>query len=270
MKHNHNKIGTIYKSLVISNAHSKFKNKSKFNYEYYYDMIYLVLNNINSWRSLEHTKCEAHYTTIFKVYKKWSNEHIFRDSYYQLLELFGYNINNLFKYNTDLFIDSMTVFNKSGSEHISKIPMYMKKKGTKIHIIGTKDKIPLIIFHSKPSVHDTRFIVKGLEEIISKFNITNHINLIGDKLYIQDFNIKKSLKEIFNTKLITPKRKNQHNLKLTKTDKDKLKQRYTIEHINKIIAQFDRLHFRKDKPITSYSEFCFMACGIHFENNFIK
>lgn len=82
-----------YKQYVLETIKEicPFKKKSIYDYEYYYDMILIVLKDVNSWRSLKVTinyrdKKENHYTTIRKMFNKWNKMDIFKIAYERMLE----------------------------------------------------------------------------------------------------------------------------------------------------------------------------------------
>jgi len=261
-------INNIYKEIVINLANIYMPRIKGYIYNYYYDHIYLVLKELSNWRSLKVTRCELHFTSIFKVYRRWCELNIFKEAYYILLRIFGYNLEHLFKYNINLLIDSMTVFNKRGREGTSIIPQYSKKKGTKIHIIGTKDKVPLISRLTDVKRSDSGEVVNCLDELHTLFYINRNINLIGDKAYKME-NIKHLLKIFYKTRCISYNKKNQIK-KNTRTENNKLKDRIYIENINKLISDYDRLELRKDHKLSSYFGFLFMAVGLNFIKQFIK
>lgn len=83
----------MYKQYVLETIREEcpFKKKSKYSYEYYYDMMLIVLKDVVSWRSLKVTKKyddkpEHHHTTIRKVFNKWSSNDIFKIAYNKMLE----------------------------------------------------------------------------------------------------------------------------------------------------------------------------------------
>ena len=108
-----------YKEYVLETAASlcPIKKKSIYSYSYYYDMFYIVLKNLVSWNSLSITshyinKSKYHYTTVRKMFNKWSKSNVFKIAYNQMIT--DYKINNL-PTNSDVFIDACFMNNKTGS-----------------------------------------------------------------------------------------------------------------------------------------------------------
>lgn len=256
-----------YKSYVIDCVLKlcPFKKKSKFSYEYYYDMFMMVLKNVNSWNSLKVTsnyndKSKYHYTTIRKMFNKWSKHDIFKIAYYEMLK--DYNLNGI--PNNDLFIDSCFINNKTGHELVGINPMYHKKRVTKLSVICTIHKIPLSIVPFKSTVNDQLTIINSLKDI----QLTRRTNLIGDKGYVRSKANKYKLLKNYKTKLITPKKKNQKNVRMSKLMRSKLKIRNTVENCIQIIKSYDRIMIRKDRNICNYMGFVFMGIGIKIHKKY--
>jgi hypothetical protein len=164
-----------YKQYVMDNVIKlcPFKKKSK--YSYYYDMFVLVLKHVNSWFSLSITsnyigKSKYHYTTIRKMFNKWTNFNIFKIAYFEMLN--DHNLYNLSK-NSDLFIDACFVSNKTGSEFVGINPMYYKKNVTKLSIICDSNKIPLSITPFKSTTNDCKTIIDSLTDLNLKKKLIN-------------------------------------------------------------------------------------------------
>ena len=125
-------INTTYKQYVLDIAFDRYpvKKKSIYTYSYYYDMFLLVLKHVNSWRSLAITlkysgKSKYHYTTIRKMFNKWSINNVFKIAYNRMLS--DYKTNQHYGKEVDLFIDVCFVSNKTGSELVGINPTYYKK-----------------------------------------------------------------------------------------------------------------------------------------------
>ena len=77
-----------YKQYVLETAHDlcPVRKKSIYTYSYYFDAFLTVLKHVNSWRSLSVTanfsgKSKYHYTTIRKMFNKWSKLNVFKIAY---------------------------------------------------------------------------------------------------------------------------------------------------------------------------------------------
>lgn len=256
-----------YKSYVIDNAIKlcPFKKKSKFSFEYYYDMFIIVLQNVNSWNSLKVTsnyngKSKYHYTTIRKMFNKWSKYDIFKIAYYEMLK--DNNLNGI--PNNDLFIDACFINNKTGTELVGINPMYYKKRVTKLSVICTIDKVPLSVVPFKSTTNDCTTIVDSLKE----FKLKRKTNLIADKGYVSTKINKNIFLKHHKVKLITPKKKNQKNVRTSKLMRSKLKIRNIVENCIQLIKSYDRIMIRKDKKISNFMGFVFMGIGLKIYNKY--
>lgn len=254
-----------YKEYVIEEVKKEipFKKRSKYSYDYYYDMFILVLKEVNSWRSLKITakygdKKENHHTTIRKMFNKWSEKEIFKKAYDKMRK--G-DINGNDK-EINLFIDSTYVNNKTGVELVGINPMYYKKRVTKISIICDEKKRVIIAKPFKSTRNDCATIIETVKEI----NKGERINLIGDKGYILNKDDMNKLLKEKNIRLIVPRKKNQKEKRIRKKYKNLLKKRNVIENVIQEIKRYNRIYTRKDKRIHNYMSFVYMASGINYKN----
>ena len=259
-------LNKTYKQFVIETVSDvcPFKKKSKYSYSYYFDMFILVLKHVNSWNSLSITsnyknKTKYHYTTVRKMFNKWSSYDVFKLAYIKLLKH-----NNLYTFsqNDDLFIDTCFISNKTGSELVGLNPMYYKKNVTKLSIICNKNKIPLSIVPFKSTTNDSKTIIKSIESL----HLHKTVNLIADKGYINSKINKNILLKHHKVKLITPKKKNQKNVRISRIMKSKLKIRNVVENCIQLIKSADRIMVRKDNNLNNYISFVYMNCGLKIYN----
>lgn len=103
--------------------------------------------------------------------------------------------------------------------------------------------------------HDIKGIVPVLEGSGIPKNVK--INIIGDKGYIVNDNMKKILSKR-NTCIITPYRNNQKK-KNTEDENKKLKKRSGIERKFSSIKSCSRIHVRKDKKMVNYMGFFYLG-----------
>lgn len=240
------------------------KKKTKYTNSYYYEMICYVLKDINSWSSLKITfkysgKSKYHYTTIRKVFTKWSKLNIFKNAYIKFLNHYKLNIHQT---KDDLFIDATFVNNKTGTQMVDINPMYYKKNVTKLSIICDSNKIPINIIPIKTKSYDGNTIIDSFVDV----SLKRKTNLIADKGYIKCKTFKQMLFKTHKLKLITGKKKNQKNMRVSRLMKDKLRIRNKVENTIQIIKSFDRINFRKDKLIVNYMSFVYLAIGIKVNN----
>ncbi len=105
-----------------------------------------------------------------------------------------------------------------------------------------------------------------IDEIIIHGHKYVNSNIAGDKGYITQTKYNMFGKE---TQIITPKRKNQKT-KNTKKELQILTKRYKIENVFCGMKKFDRVNVRKDKKISNFLSFVFMAILKIEINNFAK
>ena len=177
---------------LYKNRHSKYKNK--YSYEYYINMILLLLKDVNNWSFLKNISGygnnninvpKYHYVTIKNKFNEWSKKGVFEKAFkkYKNIE----NNSNL------LYIDATSIYNFKGSENVVVNPENKKKKITKLSIICTKNKFITSIkpFNNnqtlnngnKTAVHDVKMIKKTLENVNNINNKSKNYYLIGDKAY---------------------------------------------------------------------------------------
>ena len=242
-----------------------FKKKSKYTYEYYYDMILIVLKDVVSWRSLKITakyvnKKENHYTTIRKMFNKWCNKDIFKVAYEKMLK--EEVIKKYDKKEINLFIDSTFIDNKTGSELVGINPFNYKKRVSKLSILCDDKKNIINVKAFKSTLNDC----KTIEETIKSLDIKGKINLVGDKGYLVREDVKKRLRKK-KIRLIVPRKKNQKKKRIRKKDRELLKERNKVENAIKLIKSINIISLRKDKNILTYMGFVWIGCGIRLDNN---
>ena len=174
-----------------------------------------------------------------------------------------HNLYNLSK-NSDLFIDACFVSNKTGSELVGINPMYYKKNVTKLSIICDSNKIPLSITPFKSTTNDCKTIINSLTDL----NLKKKINLIADKGYVSTKINKLILLKQHNVKLINPKKKNQKNVRMSKSMKTKLMVRNKVENCIQMVKSYNRTMIRKDRKLNNFISFLFMGIGIKISLKF--
>jgi hypothetical protein len=255
-----------YKQYVLDTVEKEcpFKKKSKYTYEYYYDMMQIVLKDVVSWRALKITqkytdKPENHHTTIRKMFNRWSDKNVFKTAYDKMLE----SINKKDKKKSkNVFIDSTFIDNKTGSELVGTNPLNYKKKVTKLSIICDDSKNILNIKEFKSTTNDCTTIEKTLDGV----NLKGKINLIGDKGYHVRQEIREALKKR-KVRLIVPRKKNQKKRCLRAKDRELLKERNKIENVIKMLKSINRISVRKDRKISIYLGFVWFGAGLKCQEN---
>ena len=142
-------------------------------------MMTIVLKDVVNWRALRITKKyddkpEHHYTTIRKMFNRWSKENVFKLAYDKMIEAINKRNGKKVK---KVFIDSTFIDNKTGSEMVGINPLNFKKRVTKLLIICDDDKNILNIKEFKTTMNDCMTIEKTIEGV----KLKGRINLIGDQ-----------------------------------------------------------------------------------------
>jgi hypothetical protein len=271
---------------IIDDKYKVNKHKKYYSNEYYLTNIFVMLNDINKWKTLIKLKsyepvninnkiAKSHYDTIRKKFVKWSNDGIFKLAFYEIMNL--KNVNS----NIQLIIDSTFINNKYGIEEIALNTDNKKKRSSKLSIITDEDKFIYSVINIKINIineikidnrlkenknkkkfkkrkafiHDVKTIQSSLDNINSKYNF-NEVTLLGDKGYVN-----KNENYYINNKkinLITYKRKNQKmNLD---NEENKLKKRIYVENAIGLIKKNERILTRKDHKIKNYMGFVYLGC----------
>jgi len=272
-----------YKLLLIMQLEDKFS--------YWYSLTDSVLYRpkFKDNKGNKNNKGNNHYKSIQQQYNRWCVKDVFKNAFnnYKIIK----NVNDddkLFidnpeikdilkdKYvidiETDFFIDSTNVNNKSGSENISINPENKKKKITKITEICDADGfIKSVCFHEpntkfikylnkdvNTSIHDCKCINETLKN--SNINTENSITLVGDKGY------KTSECIIYNSnkvKIVTPNKSNQKNKLINRHDSKMLCFRHIVENSISGWKHVSRVNTRRDKNIINFMGWVYLSCLRH-------
>jgi len=272
------KIFNIFKRYVLYWANKIYPNIRKriYSLEYYFDNFYLILNDVCKWKSLQlinKNTNKYHYKTIYNEFNKWSNDNVFTDAFKMFVYDNYFKLSKLRKHKKlTLFIDVVKMNNLYGHEYVYINNEYKKKNVTPITIISDHNGLPLAYRHldyskkfnkRKSHVHEINNVQKTLNEIKLKCPNYIDISLTGDKAYISNVTYNALSQKI---KLIAPKRKNQKT-KNTIKEKNLLKKRYKIEHLNAKIKNNNRINLRKERKFQNYSSFlCLSFLQLYFDH----
>ena len=233
---------------------------------YFLNHIYSLLNDVNSWNSLQNLhqfKYKNHYKTIYNKFCLWTKQNIFKNA-------FNMFYTKYYKQHLNLLIcDATCINNVYGSENIGVNPEYNKHNISKLSIISDKNKYIHSTILCNVNKKYERYSTLEHEINVVERHCTdlNHINnnskyflLIADKGYITSKNIKINNKYV---KRIFPKRNNSKK-KNNNMDKKYLKNhRFKIEHVNASIKKFSRINTRKDSLSKNFYSFIYIASLIH-------
>ena len=209
-----------------------------------------------TWRQTKDIKTndnDIRYNTIYYRYKQLIKNSIIINAYENLLKTYCIKIDNSCAY-----IDSTSIINKYGYKKYTSFNNYVMKKHRtcKLSIITSKNGIPLGVTLTNTLVHDVKLILNTLPKNIL-FN-----KLCGDKGYIANDNFKNELKTNYNIELITPYRKYKNTLKNkenTLEEKELLKGRYIVEHLNNFIKQNKQIQTRYIKKNDTFINYVYLA-----------
>ena len=248
-----------YQQILLQLAHERLPHPRThtYSYEYFIKMFIHILNDVTSYIALKRlfNLTSNHYKYINQVFNKWTKLNIFEDAYYKYLNYY-LNINYNSQSTIEMYIGATNIYNKNGSECVA-YGSYKKKKISKLSVISDK-KVPLQINLYNGNMHD----IKTIEpEIINMINSISYrkINIAGDKGYVSKI-LKQKLK-LVNINLITPCKKNQLH-KNTKHDKQILKNRFYVEHMNHLFKNYMRIALRKDRNRDTFMSYVYLAAII--------
>lgn len=240
--------------------HIKYQSKIKYSNEYYLNMIFYMLNDVNNWKFLSNLKQytsvnKYHYKTIYNKFRLWTDKGIFKNAFQNYKTMVKTNL---------LLIDATSINNKYGSENVVINGEYKKKKITKLSLITNKNgfihsvepfNIKNINKNYSTSVHDVSMIEKNICNIKNVNNESKCYYLLGDKAYKTQIKYKINNKDVI---IITPDKSNTL-IKNTKFKNIKLKKRVIIENVNCFLKKFERIMIRKDRKIKYFMSFIYMG-----------
>ena len=190
-----------------------------------------------SWRHVELLKTNiqnTNYSVIYYMYAKMVKNNIIFNAYNNLLKTYCIKIDNSCAY-----IDSTYIINKYGYKIHNKFNNYVmiKHKTSKLSIISSKNGVPLGVSIGNSLEHDIKMVINTLPKHPA-FN-----KLYGDKGYVSK-QFKEQLKNSTGIDIITCPKKNQKHIIISNIDKQALKHRYVIEHLNNFIKQNKQIQTR--------------------------
>ena len=262
----------IYIELCVEQINLINKNIDRNRYKpiytdlYFLNHIYSLLNDVNSWKSLQNLynfKHKTHYKTIYNKFCLWSKQNIFKNAFINFYTKY-------YKKSINLFIcDATCINNIYGSENIGVNTEYIKHNISKLSIFCDKNKyIHSTILcdvknkYKKYSTleHEINVVKKHCTDVIHVNNNSKYYLLIADKGYISSENIKINNK---NVKRIFPKRNNSKKKNNNKNKQYLKNHRFKIEHVNASIKKYARINTRKEKLSKYFYSFIYIASLLH-------
>jgi hypothetical protein len=275
------------------------KYKRKYTIEYYINLMFELINDVNNWHSISKLKIynpiikknnnvpKYHWKTVQNLFNKWSHDGIFKMGFENYINKKTIKMDNI-----DLFLDSTFINNKYGVENVALNTDNKKKKSTKISVLSDNDKFIYSVDsisinnNNKKKYKKKRKKNKKRRKQKKNIKIIKNIKIKKVKGFVHDVNtidlaIKKinknynfkiiligdkgyitSKKFYFKRKkieLITPRKKNQKN----KIKNNKLLKRKIIENTIACIKKNERIMTRKDHKIETYMGWIYISCLLH-------
>lgn len=254
-----------YEKKIVYKDKDCRKHPKSYSNSYYLDMIFYVLSDVVSWKTLNLLKaCKSdkpnHFKTVENKYSEWCKQGHFRNAFNNYKPIIKSNV---------LLIDATPINNKNGVEDISLHVENKKKKVTKLSVLTNENKfihsvVPFKIASEtdiyKTSVHDVKMIEKSLENVQNLSPEKNKVFvMLGDKAY------KTQIKYKFNDedlKIIVPDKKNSIT-KISDEDAKLLKKRTKVEHTIQSVKCYNRTYVRRDRKLINFMGFIYIACLIN-------
>lgn len=247
----------FFKQKILKYIYDNFKVKRtpKYSNEIILDIIWEINSTGICWNAV---KSKCHFTTAYKRFVFWSKNNVFKNTYKIIRD--EYIAKQKFHTYKNLYIDSMSIKNRKGSECIGSCKKFKFKNATNISIIVDENILPISIHTISGNTHDSSTIIDTIKNInFSLFDKRIKINMIADKGYIKNDYYKNKLYKNYGIKLITPFRKNMLK-KNSKQEKELLSKRYKVEHTNNLILNCNRIQTIFDKKIDHFNSFIFITC----------
>lgn len=187
-----------------------------------------------SWNGLELFIDNITGDAIRKKFNKWVRLNIFKKAYEEFLTM--YQKCNGVKLH-ELFMD-VTVFKNFNCKaditgFCRKLP---NKRSTKANLICDENKIGIAIRLQKSNEHDSKYIEETLNHIPNIVSDTFSYNkpciMTADKGYVIDKQRRNNMRKTQHVSMNTPLKKNMKKRNKTIKNKELLKKRIKVEHLN--------------------------------------
>jgi transposase len=246
------------KKIILSSKHinKTFNEKhtnSKHSLDIIIDELLYFLKSGVSWRML---RSPINPKTLFWHYSRFVKNNVFGKLFNKIKNKYikKYIVNDC-----SLFIDSTTIYNKTGINKIGRNKFYKNKRTTKISLMTDMYGFPLSVLFMKGNYHDNKVFSKHIRD--ANVIIPNKkLKIIADKAYASKENY--DLIEFYGMEHIIPPRKNMKLYNDYKYDKNEYMKRIKIEHIFSRLKMFRRLNLRYEKFIRNFSGFVYLAFSI--------
>jgi len=172
-------INTVKNSSICNSFNNTYK-KQKYQLNDILPVILLILKNGYAWRFNEYLKINIHWNTIYKVFKKLSDNNIFKNNYISTLKKYI----KKGKKNTLKFIHSDTsfIYNRYNSDIVKRNSYCKNKNVVKLSIISNSEGIPLNAKLYSGNINDAKILNDHLDDDLYTDN-NNKKYFLADKGY---------------------------------------------------------------------------------------
>lgn len=236
------------------------KRKSKYPPSYFLKALIFILKTGTAYRDalalfkeilhVEH----AHYTTVYKKFKVWSESGVFDIIYDKLVSVYSKHKFVNIKF-LDVIVDSTHIRNKNGADMIEYGHKDHGKQGNTITTVVDSDRFPLYVRMDPANISDATIIEPVISHLDQAKDLPEKLYVIGDKGYIKKKKIRIGKKKI---RLVTPTKKNEKR-RNTKKEKKKLKKRPNVEGFFATLKHFRRISNRYEKKSFNYFSYVLFA-----------
>jgi len=113
---------------VLPKKNNRGRKPKHCNLFYLRKIIYVQQSDIK-WKYLE---CDVHYSTVYKIFRKWSSFNVFKIAHETIINKIYNNGNSELLCN--MYLDSTDILNKFAYESVDYTFKYLNKKATRVSI----------------------------------------------------------------------------------------------------------------------------------------
>jgi transposase len=236
--------------------------------EEYLEYILFVLISGCSWDDLDlipNMKIKG--DTIRKKFNKWNIFGVFDNLFKDLLDQYVTE-NNIYC----LFMDSYDCLNVNGNDSIVGLGhKYKGKNVAKITLLTDSNRIPFCVDICRGNIHDNKRILDVIKDLPLSLNKTYNkpLSICADKGYIINKHLNNKYRTDHNISIVTDKKKNMKK-RITKKNKEILKGRIIIEHLNSVLRKkfkhLSRITDKNEKNVKRWFILSFIYLIIDYNN----
>jgi len=230
-------------------------------------ILYITLNN-RSWLSFI-GPIEG--KQVHKRFREYCKYNLFEDTFNTTID--KYLNGNSFNL---LLTDTTNIYNKQSVEVTNKNPYHKNKRSIKVSAITDGYGIPLNINVYDGNMHDSKCIIKDIDDITKNNTINDKIikmnekiTMIADKGY-DSKNIRRLLRKKRIIPLIKPNNRNtrdESKKRSLNVNQEKIyKKRIKVEHFFGIIKKYPKINSVYEKTIKSYTNLLFIVSSMLIAN----